>query len=41
MPGNKRRTNRTILDMREILTRLEDDLKALDEMVNPPEEEED
>ncbi len=35
----KRRTNRTILDMREILTRLEDDLKALDETVNPPEEE--
>ena len=36
----KRRTNRTILDMREILTRLEDDLKALDEKVNPTVEEE-
>ena len=36
----KRRTNRTILDMREILTRLEYDLKALDEKVNPTEGEE-
>ena len=34
----KRRTNRTILDMREILDRLEDDLKALDNQVNPKEE---
>ena len=34
----KRRTNRTILDMREILDRLEDDLEALDNQVNPKEE---
>ena len=31
----KRRTNRSILDMQEVLSRLEDDLKALDEQVNP------
>ena len=35
----KRRTNREILDIKEILTRLEEDLKALDEQVNPPEDE--
>ncbi|MCH7497950.1 MAG: hypothetical protein IH971_08870 [Candidatus Marinimicrobia bacterium] len=35
----KRRTNRTILDMREVLDRLEDDLKALDNQVNPKEGE--
>ncbi len=34
----KRRTNRTILDMREILDRLEDDLKALDNQLNPEKE---
>ena len=34
----KRRTNRTILDMREVLDRLEDDLKALDNQVNPTKE---
>ena len=35
----KRRTNRIILDMREVLDRLEDDLKALDNQVNPKEGE--
>ena len=35
----KRRTNREILDIKEILTRLEEDLQALDEQVNPPEDE--
>lgn len=35
----KRRTNREILDIKEILTRLEEDIKALDEQINPPEEE--
>jgi archaellum component FlaC len=35
----KRRTNREILDIKEILNRLEEDLKALDLQVNPPEEE--
>lgn len=34
----KRRTNRIILDMREVLDRLEDDLKALDNQVNPTKE---
>ena len=34
----KRRTNRTILDMREVLDRLEDDLKALDNQLNPEKE---
>jgi archaellum component FlaC len=31
----KRRTNRTVLDMQEVISRIEDDLKALDEQVNP------
>ncbi|UCH11183.1 MAG: hypothetical protein JSU61_04655 [Fidelibacterota bacterium] len=34
----KRRTNRTILDMQEVISRIEDDLKALDEQVNPEKE---
>ena len=36
----KRRTNRSILDMQEVLTRLEGDLKALDEQVNPKKRDE-
>lgn len=31
----KRRTNRSILDMQEDITRIEDDLKALEEKVSP------
>jgi len=31
----KRRTNRDILDTKEVISRMEDDLKALDEQVNP------
>lgn len=31
----KRRTNRDILDMKEVISRMEDDLMALDEQVNP------
>lgn len=37
----KRRTNRSILDMQEVVSRLEDDLEALDAQVNPKEDEED
>ncbi len=36
----KRRTNRSILDMQEVLSRLEDDLEALDAQVNPKKDEE-
>jgi len=31
----KRRTNRDILDMKEVISRMEDDLKALEEKVDP------
>ncbi len=31
----KRRTNRDILDTKEVISRMEDDLKALDDQVNP------
>ena len=31
----KRRTNRDILDMKEVISRMEDDLKALEEKVSP------
>lgn len=34
----KRRTNRSILDMQEVVSRLEDDLEALDAQVNPKED---
>lgn len=36
----KRRTNREILDMKELITQIQEDLKALDEQVNPPDERE-
>ena len=36
----KRRTNRDIFDMKEVISRMEDDLKALDEKVNPEKGEE-
>ncbi|UCD38936.1 MAG: hypothetical protein JSW54_05515 [Fidelibacterota bacterium] len=36
----KRRTNRSILDMQEVISRMEDDIKALDEKVNPKKERE-
>ena len=35
----KRRTNRDILDMKEVISRMEDDIKALDEKVSPKKEE--
>jgi len=34
----KRRTNRDILDMKEVISRMEDDIKALDEKVSPEKE---
>jgi len=34
----KRRTNRSILDMQEVISRLEDDIKAVDEKVTPKKE---
>ncbi len=36
----KRRTNRDIFDMKEVISRMEDDLKALDEKVDPKKEKE-
>lgn len=36
----KRRTNRSILDMQEIISRIDDDVKALDEKVDPKKEKE-
>jgi len=35
----KRRTNRDILDMKEVISRMEDDIKALDEKIDPKKEE--
>jgi len=35
----KRRTNRDILDMKEVISRMEDDIKALDEKMDPKKEE--
>ncbi|MFB0517182.1 MAG: hypothetical protein ACETWG_11350 [Candidatus Neomarinimicrobiota bacterium] len=35
----KRRTNRSILDMQEVISRIEDDIKALDEKVSPKKEQ--
>ncbi len=36
----KRGTNRSILDMQEVISRIDDDVKALDEQVNPKKEKE-